>query len=176
MTRRPTRLSLTLIGSILCASASGCATGEDVTTRALDKARARWEQAALNDYNIEWTSSGARLGHYRVAVRQGEVVSVQSVLPDGRVVEARPGDPSYYSVEGLFRVLEEELDHALSDTPFGRPRGTRVLLKFVTDPVLGYPTRYRRDVAGTRQGLAIDVVSLVPVAEPSKSTARTDSP
>ena len=79
-----------------------------------------------------------------------------------REIEAKPGDPSYYSVDGLFTILEEERSQLLTDAPFGQPKGTSVLLKFTPDPELGYPKRYRRDVVGSPKGLAIDVVRFVP--------------
>lgn len=146
--------------ALLLIALAGCAGGEDVTPRTLARARQLWERAGVDDYNLEWTSSGAREGHYLVYVRGGRVAAIRSVQPDGRQVEARPGDPSYYGVEGLFRILREEADQLLEDRPFNQPKGTRILLKFTPDPELGYPRRYRRDVVGSRQGLAIDVIEL----------------
>ena len=85
------------------------------------------------------------------------------VQPDGTRVVAHPGDPSAYGVEGLFRVLQEEADQLLADRPFDQPKGSSIVLKFTPDPKLGYPRHYRRDVAGSRRGLAIDVLALTPV-------------
>jgi hypothetical protein len=145
---------------------AGCAGGEDVTPRNLTDARERWEEAGLRDYDLEWTTSGARENHYLVFVRDGQVHEIRRIEPDGRQTVARPGDPSYYSVEGLFRTMEEEASQLLEPRPFDQPKGTHVLLKFTPDPELGYPRHYRRDVVGSPRGLAIDVVRLEPSDAP----------
>ena len=77
-----------------------------------------------------------------------------------RELKARPGEPRLYGVEELFETLEEELDQAQADNPFGEPRGTRVVLRFTPDPRLGYPRDYRRDVLGSSGRLALDVLRL----------------
>ncbi len=142
---------------------SGCAGGEDVTPRSLERARQTWKRSRIEDYDLEWTSTGARSGHYLVTVRDGRVREVRLVRPDGEQVVAHPGDPSYYGVEGLFRILREEADQLLEERPFNMPKESKVLLKFTPDPKLGYPRSYRRDVVGSREGLAIDVLRLEPV-------------
>lgn len=153
---------------------AGCAGGEDVTPRTLERAKQTWERAGIDDYDLEWTSTGARDGHYRVTVRDGRVREVRSVQPDGKESVAHPGDPSYYSVEGLFRILQEEADQLLEDRPFNMPKGSKVLLKFTPDRKLGYPRRYRRDVVGSQRGLAIDVLKLKPrPPEPTPSQAES---
>lgn len=155
---------------VILPTLAGCGVGgEDVTPRSVDKAKDRWERAGIRDYDLEWTSSGARGGHYLVTVRGGEVREVRSVQPDGQEAVAKPGDKSYYGVDGLFRVVEEEMTQLLEDRPFGQPKGSRVLLKFVPDTRLGYPKHYRRDVVGGGRGLAIDVLRLD--AKPSQSPA-----
>jgi hypothetical protein len=146
---------------VLCALASGCGQGEEVTTDALHEARERWQRAGIEDYNLEWTTTGARAGHYRVFVRGGEVRSVR-LVQDGQEREARPGDKSYYGIDGLFRVIDEELAQRLDERPFGQPKGSRVLLRMECDPRYGFPRQFRRDVAGSIRGLVLDVVEFVP--------------
>ena len=136
---------------------AGCGGGEDVTTRSLRAAARTWHRANIRDYDLEWTTSGARSNHYRVFVRGGAVRAVYLVQPGGKEVVARPGEPRYFGVDGLFQTIEEELDQAQSESPFGQPRGTRVVLKFTPDAQLGYPRDYRRDVLGGSGRLAIDV-------------------
>lgn len=140
----------------------GCQTGEEVNTRSLSEAKRQWQRAAVRDYNLVWKTSGPRSGLYRVFVRGGEVRAIRSVLEDGREIEPRPGDKSYYSVDGLFRVIDEELAQLLEERPFGQPKGTRVLLRFERDPEYGFPRQYRRDVAGLVRGLVLDVLEFVP--------------
>ncbi|HEV3165311.1 MAG TPA: DUF6174 domain-containing protein [Isosphaeraceae bacterium] len=151
---------LALVAILL--TAAGCAGGQNVTPEAIAQAKSTWQQAHILNYNIEWTSSGQMRGHYRVSVRGGKVTHVMSVLPDGREIEMRPGRPSSYGVDGLFQVIEEEQAQIESDSPFGQPKGTKAVLRFTTDPKLGYPSSYRRDLRGTPQGVSIDVIRFDP--------------
>lgn len=137
-----------------------------MSTRALRGARQTWQSANVRNYDLEWTSTGQRTSHYLVYVRGGRVRSVRMVLSDPRqikanhgqkIIEVHPGDPEAFGVDGLFRIIEEELDTAQDDEPFGARKGTRVLLKFTPDEALGYPRRYRRDVVGANRSVAIDV-------------------
>jgi hypothetical protein len=144
------------------AALPGCGGGQDVTPQAIGAARRTWERAGLRDYDLEWTSSGAQNGHYRVFVRGGVVESVRTVLPDGREMEAHTAQPESFGVDGLFQILEEELAQRQADRPFGQPPGTTAVLRFVPDPQLGYPRSYRRDVLGVTKGIAIDVIRLTP--------------
>ena len=41
-------------------------------------------------------------------------------------------------------------------------------MKFKTNPELGYPEWYRRDIMGTSQSARIDVIKLTPTAAASK--------
>src|SRR5262245_20851148 len=151
--------------AVLGTGCGGGSVGEDVTREGLDRARQAWERAAIRDYDLEWASRGALApGRYAVTVRDGRVIEVRSIADDGSVRRARPADPSYYAVEGLFRIIDDDLSQRLEERPFGQPKGARVLMKFAPDPRLGYPRSYRRDVVGTRQGVAIDVIRLDPVA------------
>lgn len=138
----------------------GCAEGEGVNPRTIARALRLWNQAKLSRYDLEWTVSGARQGHYLVRVRNGSVQSVASIGPDGQKTPLHPRDLSYYSVEGLLHALEEESDQELQSQPFGLPAGTVASLRVEIDPSLGYPIRYRRLVNGPRGSLALDVLTL----------------
>lgn len=151
---------LVLMGLLL--AIVGCAGGEPVTGASLASARQLWDRARVRDYDLEWTSRGQSQAHYRVEVRGGEVRSVEMLQPNGQVTQAHPGNPRFYGVEGLFLTIEEDLAQLRQPAPFGQPKGTRVVLRFSPDPKLGYPRRYRRDVLGTSQAVAIDVVRFVP--------------
>jgi hypothetical protein len=147
--------------------AVGCGGGEEVNARNLAKARALWDGAKVRDYDLEWTTSGDREGHYLVFVRDGSVKAIHAFIEDRnaraiREIQVKPGEPSYYGVEGLFRIIKEEQAQCADGSAFGQPKGTRVLLKFTPDAKLGYPRRYRRDVVGQTGRLALDVVRLDP--------------
>ncbi|HEV3120514.1 MAG TPA: DUF6174 domain-containing protein [Isosphaeraceae bacterium] len=148
-----------MLGAV-CLVLAGCGAGEQVTPSALAKARRNWSKAKIHDYNLEWTSSGQRTSHYRVYVRDGKVKRIDSVLPGGHEKVMHPAEPDMYSVDGLLQVIEEELAQVKGPSPFGQAHGAGAVLRFTPDPALGYPKSYSRDVPGTPQGLAIDVVRL----------------
>jgi hypothetical protein len=156
---------LAIIGAV-----SGCAGGEQITTEALDQAKQRWTKAGIHDYDLEWTVAGGQTNHYVVQVRDGEVSQIEVILPDGTRRQPKIPDTRYYSVDGLFLTIANELAQLNTDHPFDRPPGTQVVMRFKPDPKLGYPHWYHRDVMGTSLSIAIDVVKLVP--QPSNSKSR----
>ena len=150
--------SIALVGLL---GISGCGgSGQEVTPQAVRAAQKIWDQARIRDYDLEWVSKGARNVHYKVFVREGVIQAIYSVLPDRREVVANPAQPKFYSVDGLFITIFDELGQLKTASPFGMPKGSKAVLKFNPDPKLGYPRSYRRDVLGTPQGLAIDVIRL----------------
>ena len=149
---------------VLCCLAAGCAGGENVSKDAMKLAKARWDKANVRDYQLEWTSSVPAGARYVVSVRDRKVVSLESVAPDGRRYPAKPADPSYYGVDGLFVIIADELAQLDLNTPFGHPKGSRTVMKFTPDPVYGFPLSYRRDVVGAPVALTIDVVRFEPAA------------
>jgi hypothetical protein len=155
---------------------SGCAGGEDVTPQSIRAARQLWERAGIRDYDLEWRSTGLNNAHYLVAVRGGQVRSIESISPAGQRHEVHPAAPRFYGVEGLFTTISDELAQLKTAKPFGQPQGTTVVMRFTPDPQLGYPRSYRRDVLGTPQTLAIDVIRLIPNAAPvgTSPTAALD--
>jgi hypothetical protein len=98
--------------------------------------------------------------------------------PSGPLIEMarNPADPSYFSVDGLFLVIQDEMDQQFAERPFGMPKGSNLLLKFQVDPALGYPREYRRDVSGGLKSLAIDVVRLNPEPPGEIPPLATGSP
>src|SRR5262245_53194989 len=117
--RRPgTRRLLTSMLALAGLSLAGCSAGEAVTTRSLRASRQIWNKANIQDYNLEWTATGAQQAHYLVSVRSGRVASIRSLIRDregrARELDVHPADPSYYSVDGLFKTIEREMDEAAS--------------------------------------------------------------
>lgn len=170
----PNRLPLRLACTLAMATLAGCAGGEDVNARTLARARRLWAGAGITNYNLEWASTGARAGHYLVNVRDAKVTGLRLVQPDGSLVDARPGDKSYYSIEGLFRTIEEDADQCLALVNNGNDRGVRVLLRFWPDEALGYPHKYRRDVTGSVRALAIDVLKFEPNPQDADETSSAN--
>jgi hypothetical protein len=147
--------NLVTLGPIL-----GCTGGEIVTADAISRAKQRWTSAGIHDYEIEWSVRGPNNAHYFVTVRRGEVQKVESYQSEGRKFELRPGEPRFFGVDGLFLTISDELAQLKTDRPFGQAKGTKVVMRFDCDAKLGYPLWYRRDVLGTPQAIAIDVIRL----------------
>ncbi len=169
--RRP-GIGMTLVAmtalAVVCLFAH-CSGGQSVTPEALAAARQVWADAGIRDYDLEWTASGRMSAHYYVTVREREVREVESIASDGRRSEVHPPAPRFYGVDWLFTTIADELAQLKLDRPFDQPKGTRVVMIFAPDPRLGYPRFYRRDVLGTSQGLAIDVIRLIPKGSSSGS-------
>lgn len=147
-------------------SALGCAGGQEVTPEALEAARGLWKHAGIRDYDLEWRTSGASTNHYYATVHGGMVYKVELIQPDGSRTDGT-GDPRFYSVEGLFLTIANELAQLKTDRPFGQAKGTKFVMRFKADSKLGYPHWYRRDVMGTTQGIRIDVIRLIPTSPTS---------
>jgi hypothetical protein len=153
---------------VACTAVAGCSGGQAVTTENLDAARQLWAKAAIHDYDLEYTTAPAN-GHFLVTVRNSEVKKVEGVGPGGERNELRPAEPRYYSVDGIFTTIADELLQLKKDRPFDQPAGTTIVLKFKTNPELGYPEWWRRDIAGgTARSARIDIVKLTPVPAISK--------
>ncbi len=153
---------LPMVAGVAIFAVAGCSGGQPVTPETIADARKVWAQAGIRDYDLEWMAAGMNHAHYYVTVRGGVVRKVESVAPGGRRFEVHPAEARFYGVDGLFTTIADELAQLKTDRPFGQPAGTKVVMRFSPDPKLGYPRSYRRDVLGTTQGLAIDVIRLIP--------------
>src|SRR5262245_4057028 len=80
---------------------------DPVTREALAQARALWEQAGIINYDLDLETWGVQSGRYHVQVRDGRLVQITR---NGTAADPAEGD--YWTVDGLFRVIEEELDAA----------------------------------------------------------------
>lgn len=143
------------IAGVLLGVALGAATlllllreeGETLTEAGLREARERWEAADVSDYDLAISVRGAQSGDHAVRVRGGVVVSMTT---GGEEVPERVRP--YWSVDGLFRFLEEELENARrADEP------SQYVLEAAFDGELGYPRRFLRHVLGGGQGIEWEV-------------------
>lgn len=139
------RFVLVLVG-LVAAAVTGCGQGQELTGASLDEARAKWQEAAVKGYDLEWVSRGKQAGHYLVYVRDGQMKQVRSVQPDGRELLLEPEQWSH-DVEALFQLLGKELSAKAGTQP----------VRFKADGRLGYPSWIRGEAA---LGLSIDVIRL----------------
>jgi hypothetical protein len=103
-----------------------------------------------------------------VTVRDGVVQKVEGIGPQGERTELRIAAPRYYSVDGIFTTIADELAQLKQARPFEEPKGTTIVMKFKTNPELGYPEWYRRDIMGTSKNARIDIKKITRTSEALK--------
>ncbi len=150
-----------LVAVVAWAAAEGCSGGQTVTPENLDAARQLWAKAGIRDYDLEYTTAPAD-GHFLVTVRGGEVKKVEGIRPGGDRNELHPAAPRYYSVDGIFTTIADELAKLKEDKPFDQPKGTTIVMKFKTNPELGYPEWWHRDIMGASRSARIEIKKLTP--------------
>lgn len=123
---------------------------EQLTIELLASARQRWRLAKIGDYDLRYRMHGS---DYAVRCREGTVIETQV---DGS--PAMSHDLSYYSVEGLFDILELDLENlADPNGPFaGQTQNIIVRARFNRE--FGYIERYLRS-GGMGRGAAIELIS-----------------
>ena len=92
-------------------------------------------------------------GRFEVTVRSGEVVSLRRngvVLPPDRGQD--------YSMEGLFRMLKQELGLAERPATLGAPEGYSVYPTAQFDEITGRLIHYRRTVGGTANAIEVKLL------------------
>jgi len=162
-----------LVLPALVIAIAGCGGGQVVTPEAIRAAKQVWTRSGLRDYDLDWSVSGPNNAHYLVTVRDAEVRTIESIRPDGSKVPLHPVEMRMYSVDGLFRTIDEELAVcSKNEHPFGQPKGTKVVMRFLPDAKLGYPRWYHRDVLGSPISVAIDVNSLTSAPASAKGAGN----
>ena len=131
---------------------------EPLTAESLREARIRWREADIHDYEIRYDMHGSR---YDVRVRDGLVVDLK--VGGKQPVSA---DWGAYSVEGLFDVLDMEVEN-LTDSygPFGSQAGS-VIARVRFNQEHGHIERYLR--SGGVGGLPVAIQLLDFVRHPQQ--------
>ena len=93
-----------------------------MTRENIEAARQRWAVAGIRDYDLEYTTAPAN-GHFLVTVREGVVKKVEGIGPGGARNELHPGAPRYYSVDGIFTTIADELAQLSKDNAFRPAQG-----------------------------------------------------
>ena len=123
---------------------------EPLTIELLASARQRWRLAKIADYDLRYRMHESE---YAVLCRDGTVIEAQV---DGTPAMSR--ELSNYGVDGLFDILELELENlADPNGPFaGQTRSIIVRVRFNEE--LGYLERYLRG-GGMGRGATIELIS-----------------
>lgn len=108
----------------------------------LNAARALWEQAGPEDYDITILVSGRQAAEYRVEVRGG--VAVQA-WRNGQPLK-QPRTFATWSVPGMFQTMQRDVDHMEGSVPVRDVGRLKLFSRF--DSALGYPTAYLRVESG----------------------------
>lgn len=112
--------------------------GEPLTQERLAAAEALWKEKGPKSYVLDVDVRGL---HHRIEVKDGAVVSMTT---DGKAADERFRE--YWSVEGMFQQLSEEISNLKHPETFGVTDPSEVTLLAKFDPVSGYPARFLRHV------------------------------
>jgi hypothetical protein len=131
-----------------------CSRLQTLTPETLQAARQKWQTSRPGYYRLLVEMRGDRVesGLFEVTVQGEEVVSLRR---NGQVI--LPGRGQDYSMEGLFRVLIQEIDLASKPTLLGAPEGYAVYPMARFDEQTGRLIHYRRTVGGAKNSIDIDV-------------------
>ena len=141
------------------AGAAGCSRMDTLTPAILQESEGKWRASQPDFYRLVIEMGGDRveIGRFEVLVRSGTVVSVrrngQAILPE------RGQD---YSMDGLFRILKQELGLIEKPALLGSPPGYSAYAMARFDPETGRLVQYRRAVGGASNTIDIRVVEYQP--------------
>lgn len=127
--------------------------GSDLSGEALAAARARWQQRGPAGYTLEIETRGAVADTKVIEVRDGEVVAMTT---GGAAVPESAW--SYWTVEGLFGFLDEEIANAARpQAAYGVDDPRQVVLRAAFDDEWGYPAFFLRHVLGKNRSVEWEV-------------------
>jgi hypothetical protein len=135
--------------------AAACSRLPAVTTDILSENQNKWQAHRPDSYRLILVMSGDRVesGRYEVEVRGDAVVSLRH---NGLVVRANSGQD--YTMDGMFRMLAQELSLAQKPALLNAPAGYSVYTTARFDAETGRLIRYRRIVGGTSNAIEVNVL------------------
>jgi hypothetical protein len=141
-----------LVALLGLGSCSGLST---LTPAMLDEAEAKWKTARPASYRMVVAMEGDRVEHgeYDVLVQAGAVTEIKF---NGEAVNLKPGQD--YSMEGLFKIIRDEIDLAKNPVLLGAQPGYSVYLMARFDSRTGGLVHYRRSVGGISRSIDIQVL------------------
>ena len=133
---------------------AGCSRLEPLTPAILAQAEEKWKAHRPDFYHLVIEMSGDRVetGRFEVTARGGQV---ESLRRNGLVIP--PGRGQDYSMDGLFRMLEQELGLAEKPAMLGAPEGYSVYTTAQFDETTGALVHYRRSVGGAANTIDVKV-------------------
>lgn len=154
--------SLIALATLLFVSCSGLST---LTPAGLDQAEQKWNAAKPASYVLVVSMEGDRVerGEFEVQVSNGIVTSVKR---NGQIVTPAAGQD--YSMDGLFRILHEEMSLAEKPALLGAPAGYTAYLMASFDDRTGRLRHYRRAVGGISNSIDIQVLRFEAQTAPGK--------
>ena len=141
--------------AVLLATTAGCSSLPPLTPTILTEAEAKWSAHKPAFYSLAVEMSGDRVetGRFEVEVRGGHTISLRR---NGLIIVPNSGQD--YSMDGLFRMLEQELSLAEKPSLVGAPEGYSVYVNAKFDDTTGRLIRYRRIVGGTSNSIEVNVL------------------
>lgn len=141
-----------MVALIWLESCSGLST---LTSEMVDQAEAKWNKGKPASYRLVVSMEGDRVerGEFDVEVENGVVTSLKR---NGLVVNLKSGED--YSMDGLFKIIRNELELAKNPSTFGAPAGYSAYLMGSFDDT-GKLRHYRRAVGGISNSIDIQVLN-----------------
>jgi hypothetical protein len=126
-----------------------------LTPAILTAAEEKWAAHRPEAYRLVLEMTGDRVekGRFEIEMRSGGIVSLRR---NGLVVSPNAGQD--YTMEGLFRMLTQELGLAEKPAMLGAPPGYKVYTTARFDDATGRLIRYRRIVGGTSNSIEVNVL------------------
>jgi hypothetical protein len=141
-----------MLAALLIASCSGLST---LTPAMLDDAEAKWKKAKPSSYRLIVAMEGDRVEREEFDV-QVEGGAVTALKRNGEAVSLRVGED--HSMEGLFRIVRQEIDLAKNPVLLGAQPGYSVYLMARFDSRTGGLIHFRRSVGGISNSIDIEVL------------------
>jgi hypothetical protein len=147
-----TRKSVTTLAILLLAA---CSRLDTLTPDLLNKAENQWNASKPGFYRLVIEMKGDRVEreNFEVTVKSGAVVRLTR---NGQ--ELQPNRGQDYSMDGLFRMLHQELSLAEKPALLGAPGGYSAYPMAEFDQQTGRLIAYRRTVGGTTNTIDIRVL------------------
>jgi hypothetical protein len=134
---------------------AGCSRLNILTPDLLNQSENKWISSRPVSYQLTIEMSGDRVEkeEFDVSVRAGQI---ERLRRNG--LDVKPGETQDYSMDGLFRMLHQELDLVQKPAVLGAPEGYSAYPMAKFDDRTGRLIEYQRSVGGTSNAIRIKVL------------------